>query len=56
MAAQMHVMAKVGKLGSREAWLEQVRPQKPRNVADMILALQDAAAQGAPITFEQVEG
>lgn len=56
MAAQMNVLAKVGKLGGREAWLEQVRPQKPRTVGDMILALQDAAAQGAPITFEQVEG
>ena len=56
VAAQMRVMAGAGKLAPLEQYLEQVRPQKPRTVKDMILALQDAAARGAPITFEQVEG
>jgi hypothetical protein len=56
VAAQMRVMAGAGKLAPLENYLEQVRPPKPRTVEDMILALQDAAAQGAPITFEQVKG
>lgn len=56
LAAQMRVMAGAGKLAPLEKYLEQVRPQKPRTVEDMILALQDAASRGAPITFEQVEG
>lgn len=56
VAAQMRVMAGAGKLAPLEQYLEQVRPRKPRTVQDMILALQDAAAQGAPITIKQVEG
>lgn len=56
MAAQMRVMAGAGKLGSLDVWLEHVRPKKPRTVRDMILALQDAAARGAPITITKVEG
>jgi hypothetical protein len=56
VAAQMRVMAGAGKLGSLDRWVEQVRPSKPRSVRDMILALQDAAARGAPITIRKVEG
>lgn len=56
VAAQMRVMAGAGKLGALDRWLEQVRPHKPRSVRDMIHALQDAAARGAPITIRKVEG
>lgn len=56
MAAQMRVMAGAGKLGRLDVWLEYVRPRKPRSVRDMILALQDAVARGAPITITKVEG
>lgn len=56
MSAQMRVMAGAGKLSPVDEWLKRVRPQPRRTVEDMILALQDAAAQGAPITFEKVEG
>lgn len=56
LAAQMRVVAQVGKLGPLDRWLEEVRPRKPRGVRDMILALQDAAARGAPITITNVEG
>jgi hypothetical protein len=56
LSAQMRVMAGAGKLDPLSDWLKRVRPQPRRTVADMILALQDAAAQGAPITFEKVEG
>ncbi len=56
LAAQMRVLAGAGKLGPLERWLEQVRPQRPRTVHDMILAFQDAAARGAKITIRKVEG
>lgn len=56
LSAQMRVVAGVGKLGDLERWLEHVRPRKPRTVRDMILALQDAAARGAPIRITKVEG
>lgn len=56
LSAQMRTLAPAGKLGPLDRWLDHVRPAKPRTVEDMILALQDAAAQGAPITFEQVKG
>lgn len=56
VAAQMHVMAGAGKLGPLDKYLEQVRPQQPRTVRDMILALQDAQARGAKITIRKVEG
>lgn len=56
LAAQMGPVAKVGKLGPLERWLEQVRPRKKRSVRDMILALEDAAARGAPITITKVKG
>ncbi|MEM6907174.1 MAG: hypothetical protein AAF494_00725 [Pseudomonadota bacterium] len=55
LAAQMTVMAGAGKLGPLDDWLRYVRPQKPRTVQDMILALQDAAARGAPITITKME-
>lgn len=55
-SAQMRVFAGAGKLAPLDDWLAKVRPAPPRSVEDMILALQDAAARGAPITFEQVEG
>lgn len=56
LAAQMGPVAKVGKLGPLERWLEQVRPRKKRSVGDMVVALQDAAARGAPITITKVKG
>lgn len=56
LSAQMRVVAPVGKLGPLERWLEQVRPTRPRSVRDMILALQDAAARGAPIKITKVKG
>ncbi len=56
LAAQMRVMAGAGKLSRLEEWLSYVRPKKPRTVRDMILAFQDAAARGAPVTVTKVEG
>lgn len=56
LAAQMHTMAGGGKLAPLEDWLKRVRPQPPRTVRDMILALQDAQARGAKITIRKVEG
>lgn len=56
LAAQMNVMAGNGKLGDLDRWLEGVRPRKPRSARDWILAFQDAAARGAPITITKVEG
>lgn len=56
LSAQMRPMARAGKLPPLEDFLKQVRPQKQRSVRDMITALQDAAARGAPITITKVEG
>ncbi len=56
LAAQMQTMAGGGKLDPLDEWLAKVRPQPRRTVRDMILALQDAAARGAPITITKVEG
>lgn len=56
LAAQMGPVAKVGKLGPLERWLEQVRPRKKRSVSDMIATLRDAAARGAPIRITKVKG
>lgn len=56
LAAQMHTMAGGGKLAPLDEWLAKVRPQPRRTVRDMILALQDAAARGAPIRVTQVKG
>lgn len=56
LAAQMGPVARVGKLGPLDRWLEQVRPRKKRSVRDMIVALQDAAARGAPIRITKVKG
>lgn len=56
IAAQMRVMAGAGKLAPLDEYLMQVRPRKPRTVSDMILALQDAAARGAPIKIVKVSG
>jgi hypothetical protein len=54
--ARMIALARIGKLGPLDDWLKEVRPQAKRGVRDMILALQDAAARGAPITIRKVEG
>ncbi len=55
-AAQMQALAAAGKLSPLNDWLDRVRPHKPRSVRDMIVALQDAAARGAPIAITKVEG
>jgi hypothetical protein len=54
--ARMIALARIGKLGPLDDWLKEVRPRPRRTVRDMILALQDAAARGAPITIRKVEG
>lgn len=54
--ARMIALAQIGKLGPLDDWLKEVRPRPKRTVRDMILALQDAAARGAPITIRKVEG
>ena len=56
LAAQMRVQAGAGKLAPLEDYLKKVRPRAKRTVKDMILALQDAAARGAPIKITKVEG
>lgn len=56
LAAQMNTLAGGGKLAPLDDWLAKVRPQPPRTVRDMILALQDAQARGAKITIRKVEG
>ncbi len=54
--ARMQAMASIGKLAPLDDWLKEVRPQPKRTVRDMIGALQDAAARGAPITIRKVSG